>query len=227
MATKINGKMKIKYNRVSTLQQSGDRFGMDTDQYDLILFDKISGTVPFKERPKGKDLINLVEQRQVKELVTEEFSRLGRNTGDVINTLDWLEEHEVNVTVRNIGLQSRPNNKKNPIWKMISSVMSSLYEMELENIKERTATGRMVYVQRGGKLGRPVNTNESDKKFLDKEKTKEIIKWLNKGRTIREISSHTNASNKTIIKARRIGENYGMINVKNTATDKSVTKQVA
>ena len=188
-------KMRVKYNRVSTLIQSGDRFGLDSDQYDLVLFDKISGTIPFRERPKGIELVGLVEQGQVSELVTEEFSRLGRNTGDVISTLEWFEEHEVNVTVRNIGLQSRPNGKKNPIWKMISSVMSSLYEMELENIKERTATGRMVYVQRGGKLGRPTNTVESDKKFLDKDKTKEIIKWLNKGRTIREISSHTIALN--------------------------------
>lgn len=35
--------MKIKYNRVSTLQQSGDRFQVDDTKYDLILFDKISG----------------------------------------------------------------------------------------------------------------------------------------------------------------------------------------
>lgn len=214
MATEINSnKMKIKYNRVSTLQQSGDRFDADDNFYDLVLFDKISGTIPFKERPKGKELVDIVEQGQVFELVAEEFSRLGRNTGDVISTLEWLEEHQVNVTIRNVGLQSRPNNKRNPIWKMISSVMSSLYEMELENIKERTATGRMVYVQRGGKLGRPANSTESEKAFLDKEKTKDIIKWLNKGRTIREISSHTNASNKTIIKARRIGEKYSLISV--------------
>ena len=227
MATKINNKMKVKYNRTSTIQQTGNRFELDNDNYDLVLFDKISGTVPFKERPKGKELINLVEQGLVNELVTEEFSRLGRNTGDVISTLEWLEEHEVNVTVRNIGLQSRPNGKKNPIWKMISSVMSSLYEMELENIKERTFAGRMIYVQRGGKLGRPENSTESEKRFLNKAKTKEIIKWLNKGRTIREISSHTNASNKTIIKARRIGEKYGMINANYTSPDKSGAQHVA
>jgi hypothetical protein len=51
--------MKIKYNRVSTSQQTGDRFTVDTEQYDLTLFDKVSGTVPFKERPKGKELAKL------------------------------------------------------------------------------------------------------------------------------------------------------------------------
>ena len=213
METKNNNDMKIKYNRVSTIQQSGNRFSVDQDKYDLVLFDKISGSISFKDRPKGKEIEKLVEQGKISELVVEEFSRLGRNTGDVINVLEWLEENKINVVVRNIGLQSRPNGKKNPIWKMISSVMSSLYEMELENIKERTAMGRMVYVAKGGQLGRPNGSSESEKKFLGKDKTKEIIKWLNKGRTIREIASHTSTSNKTIMKAKQIGGKYGLINI--------------
>jgi DNA invertase Pin-like site-specific DNA recombinase len=125
--------------------------------------------------------------------------------------LEWLEEKEVNVHILNNGLQSRPNGKKNPIWKMISSVMSSLYEMELENIKERTMMGRMVYIQRGGKLGRPEGSNENERQFLNKEKSQEIMKYLNKKRTIREICKITSTSNKTIIKVRRIGVKYGML----------------
>jgi DNA invertase Pin-like site-specific DNA recombinase len=208
METKNDQKMRIKYNRVSTLQQTGDRYQIDKDKYDLVLMDKISGSISFKDRPKGKELNDLVEKGVVSEIVTEEFSRLGRNTGDVIRTLEWLEENEINVVVRNIGLQSRPNDKKNPIWKMISSVMSSLYEMELENIKERTATGRQVYIQNGGKLGRPDGSTESEKQFLEKSKTKEILKLLNKGRTVREIATLTESSNKTILKAKRIGGKY-------------------
>jgi len=203
--------MKIKYNRVSTLQQTGDRFEMDNAKYDLTLLDKVSGSIPFKERPKGGEVINLVEDERVTDLFVEEFSRLGRNTGDVIRTLEWLEEKEVNVHILNNGLQSRPNGKKNPVWKMISSVMSSLYEMELENIKERTMMGRAVYVQKGGKLGRPEGSNESEHQFLNKKKSLEILKYLKKKRTIREISSITKASNKTIIKTRRLAEKYGML----------------
>src|SRR5258708_3920996 len=105
-------KMKIKYNRVSTLQQTGDRFTADKEKYDLVLLDKVSGSIGFKDRPKGKELTKLVDEGKVKELIVEEFSRLGRNTGDVIRTLEWLEEHGVNVMVRNIGLQSRPNRNK-------------------------------------------------------------------------------------------------------------------
>ena len=96
--------MKIKYNRVSTMLQSGNRFEADTDIYDLTLLDKVSGSVSFKDRVEAKKLVQLVEDRKVTELVTEEFSRLGRNTGDVISTLDWLDQHKVNVRIRNLGI---------------------------------------------------------------------------------------------------------------------------
>jgi len=196
--------MRIKYNRVSTLQQSGDRFSVDKESYDLVLFDKVSGTVPFKERPKAKELVELIEQGKVSEIVIEEFSRIGRNTGDVIQTLEWLDSMEINIVVKNIGLQSRPQGKKNPIWKMISSVMSSLYEMELENIKERTAMGRLVYIQKGGQLGRPNGSTESEKKFLEKQKTRQILKLLEKGRSVREISAIVGCSSKTVQKVKTI-----------------------
>lgn len=203
--------MKVKYNRLSSLSQTGNRLTDDKTQYDLVLLDRVSGSVSFKERPKGQELTKLVEQSKISELWVEEFSRLGRNTGDVIKTLEWLDEMKVNVVVRNIGLQSRPNGVKNPIWKMISSVMSSLYEMELENIKERTMVGRKVYVLNGGRLGRPEGTKESEKDFLDKPQTKEIIKNLKKGLTIKDICKIVDCSNKTIIKTKRLGIKHQLL----------------
>jgi DNA invertase Pin-like site-specific DNA recombinase len=209
--------MKVKYNRVSHISQSGARFTIDDDNYNLTLMDKVSGSVPFKDRPKGKEVVKLVEEGKVSELVVEEFSRLGRNTGDVINMLEWLEQHKINVHVRNIGLQSRPGDKKNPIWKMISSVMSSLYEMELENIRERTKAGKMIYVQNGGVLGRPSGSNESEHEFLQKDKSQEILKYLKKDRTIREICKILDCSNKTVIKVKKVANKYGVLNINKTA----------
>ena len=203
--------MRVKYNRISTLGQTGNRFTVDKDKYDLTLLDRVSGTVPFKDRPKGKELTKLIEEGKVSELVVEEFSRLGRNTGDVINNLQWLEDKGVNVVVRNIGLQSRPNGLKNPIWNMISAVMSSLYEMELENIKERTMVGRQVYVQNGGRLGRPDGSRETETEFLKKEQTQKIIKSLKKGLTVREICKVVDCSNKTVLKTKRLSVKHGIL----------------
>lgn len=196
--------MKIKYNRVSTILQSGNRFEADTDTYDLTLLDKVSGSVSFKDRVEARKLVKLVEDGKVTELVTEEFSRLGRNTGDVISTLDWLDQHKVNVRIRNLGIESRPNGKRNSVWKILSATISSLYEMELQNIKERTSTGRMIYLQNGGTLGRPRNTTESISTFLSKSKSKKIIHYLEMGLSIREVAKQVNASPKTIMKVKKL-----------------------
>jgi DNA invertase Pin-like site-specific DNA recombinase len=109
------------------------------------------------------------------------------------------------------NMQSRPNNEKNKYFDFVTSMLNSLYSMELENIKERTMAGRMVYVQAGGKLGRPTGSTENEKQFINKNKSREILKYLNKNRTIREISKITSTSNKTIIKVRRIGVKYGLL----------------
>ena len=201
--------MKVKYNRVSTLNQTGDRFGTDTDQYDLTLLDKVSGSIPFNQRDGGKEIIRLVEEGLLKELVVEEFSRLGRNTGDVISTLEYLDSIGVNVRVRNVGLESRPNGKKNPIWKMISSVMSSLYEMEKENILERTRSGRVMAIQRGVKMGRPRGTQENVKRFLNKPKNVEIQKLLKRGLLHFEIQKVVECSPKTISKVKKLMKEIG------------------
>ena len=197
--------MRIKYNRTSTIQQEGERFKLDKDNYDLTLFDKgVSGKIPFSEREKGRELTQLVQNGEVDEVVVEELSRLGRNTIDTLTTLKFFEENGVNVVVKSMGnLQSMVNGKKNPIWNLITSVMSSLYELERENILERTEMGRKMYVMNGGKLGRKIGTTESRNDFLKKDRTQKIISLLEKGKSVRDISSRLGVSPKTIVKVRK------------------------
>jgi len=82
--------------------------------------------------------------------------------------------------------------------------MSSLYSMELENILERTTVGRIVYVQQGGKLGRPTGTNEKVVEFLKKPVSKQISKCLDKGLTIREIAKIVDVSTRTVMKVKHL-----------------------
>ena len=203
--------MRVKYNRVSTQIQSGNRFEADTDKYDLTLLDKISGTVPFKDRPQAKILINQIELGIVKEVIVEELSRLGRHTGDCITTLEWMDDKAVNVIVRNLGVQSRPNGKKNPIWNVITSVISSLYALELDSIKERTSVGRQIYVQKGGILGRKVGSALSDRDFIEKPKSRKILEYLEKDWTLREIAKQVDASTKTVMKVKSTAQKLQMI----------------
>jgi DNA invertase Pin-like site-specific DNA recombinase len=203
--------MRVKYNRVSTQIQSGNRFEADTEKYDLTLLDKISGTVKFKDRPQAKILIDYIQKGNVKEVVVEELSRLGRHTGDCISTLEWLDEKEINVVVRNLGVESRPNGKKNPIWSILSATLSSVYSLEISSIKERTSIGRQVFLQRGGVLGRKIGSTLSDRDFIEKPKSKKILEYLEKGWTLREIAKQVDASTKTVMKVKSTATKLQMI----------------
>ena len=198
--------MKVKYQRTSTMEQHGERFGMDVDGYDLILFDRgISGTKPFRERTNGMKIITMVEEGRLKELVVPELRDIGRNTFDTISVLDYMEKHNVIVTIQSLGnLQSIVDGKKNPLWTLISSIMSSLYQMELENLKLRTHMGRQSYLMRGGKLGRKMGSNENVTTFMNKPKSQEIVSLLNRGKSVRDVCGRLGVSPNLVTKVRRI-----------------------
>lgn len=203
--------MRIKYQRVSTLQQTGNRFEVDKDKYDLVLFDKISGTVPFRERPEARKLIEIIESGKQVTLVVDELSRLGRTTSDTILMMDYFDKKRVNVVVKNLGIQSMNNGKKNQIWTLIIATLSSLNQLELEFIKERTTAGRQVYVAKGGKLGRRSGTSETKRKFIEKPKSKRILEFIDKGWTVRQVANQLDVSTKTVQKVSNVGRELGMI----------------
>ena len=196
--------MIIKYNRTSTINQKGERFKLDKDNYDLTINDfGVSGKIPFNKREGGYKLIELVKEGKVTKIVFEDLSRCGRTLKDSINTLDFFFEKGVVIKVRNIGIESHtPNGEKNPMWNIVTSILSSVYEMERERILEITEMGRKQYVLAGGKLGRKVGFREDKMVFERKPQTKSIIKLLKMGKSNRDIIGRLNCSPKTITKCR-------------------------
>ena len=200
--------MMIKYNRTSTINQKGERFKLDKDNYDLTINDfGVSGKIPFNKREGGYKLIELVKEGKVTKIVFEDLSRCGRTLKDSINTLDFFFEKGVVIKVRNIGIESHtPNGEKNPMWNIVTSILSSVYEMERERILEITEMGRKQFVLNGGKLGRKLGFREDKKVFERKPQTKSIMKLLNMGKSNRDIIGRLNCSPKTITKVRKLIE---------------------
>ena len=200
--------MIIKYNRTSTINQKGERFKLDKDNYDLTINDfGVSGKIPFNKREGGYKLIELVKEGKVTKIVFEDLSRCGRTLKDSINTLDYFFENGVVIKVRNIGIESHtPNGEKNPMWNIVTSILSSVYEMERERILEITEMGRKQYVLNGGKLGRKVGSMEDKMVFERKPQTKSIMKLLKMGKSNRDIIGRLNCSPKTITKVRKLIE---------------------
>ena len=53
-------KMKVYYVRVSTVDQKTDRQRINEKEFDLVVEDKCSGSIPFFERDGGKKILNLL-----------------------------------------------------------------------------------------------------------------------------------------------------------------------
>jgi len=199
--------MKIKYIRWSTLGQSAARQLVDKRKYDLILQEQISGSVTLAKRPKGAELLKLIEAGKVKELFVEEFSRLGRNAFDTLSTLNICEQNNVAVHIQNMNLSSHVDGKVNPLFKMFSYIVSVIAEQERELIKERTEMGKIAARQKGIKFGRKPGSNERKNDFLNKEHNKLILKYLIKGdNSIREIAKLTDTSTATVCKVKKVAQ---------------------
>lgn len=197
--------MRVKYIRWSTMQQSGSRQLLDKSNYDLIFQEQISGSIAFAKRPKGAELIKLINAGKITELFVEEFSRLGRNSYDTLTTLNLCEVKGVIVHIRNMQLSSIIDGKPNPIFKMFSHIVSVIAEQERELIKERTEMGKIAAKQRGVVFGRKAGSNERKTDFLNKATNKDILNLLKAGSfTIRKIAEHTKASTATVVKVKKI-----------------------
>jgi hypothetical protein len=70
----------------------------------------------------------------------------------------------------------------------------------------------LVYIQKGGVMGRKKGTSENDQKFMDKSKNKLILEHLKKDKfTIREISKLCDVSFNTIVKVKKTSQKLSLI----------------
>ena len=133
--------MKARYIRTSTLNQNEARQLAKQHADEVLFIDKVSGTIPFIDREHAKRLIDEIEVGQIDYLSVSSIDRLGRNTIDVLQTIDKLTKAGVVLKVDNLGLESLVNGKENPTFKLISSVLANISEMERTALRERQLEG--------------------------------------------------------------------------------------
>ena len=180
--------MKALYIRVSTLEQNTDRQhenGIST------YIDKISGSTAFRERPEAKKLLANIDKGLINEIHVHSIDRLGRNTLDIMQTIESLTDKGVNVISKKEGLQTLVNGKENPVSKLMIGILGTLAEFELTRIKERQAEGIAKAKAKGRYVGRNVGTSENKETTLNKAKNTYIANQLSKGNSMNVIRMKT------------------------------------
>jgi len=190
--------MKVKYIRVSTTEQNTDR---QSDFNGLTYIDKCSGSIAFKDRTEASKLLANTE---VTEVLVHSIDRLGRNTLDIMQTIQDFTNRGINVISEKEGLQTLINGKENPVAKMMIGILGTLAEFELNRIKERQMEGIAKAKQKGVYAGRNKGSKESLEVFLNKASTRLIIRNLKKGESIRRTAKLSSASVGKVQKVKKL-----------------------
>jgi len=196
--------MDILYTRVSTLIQNNDRQLLHKKDYNLIIEDKCSGTIPFFERDGGKKILKLLNNNEITSLNVHQIDRLGRNLIDILKTIAIFNQKKVNINFIQQGLKTLDKDgKENPISKMIISILGVVAEMERNLIRERQLEGIAIAKAKGVYDGRKRGTTESGLTFLNKQKNKKAVELLDKGYKQSEVAKIIGLHPNTVSKIKR------------------------
>lgn len=195
------------YARVSSVgdRQNTERQVTDLSRYaeyqDMtvcqIFQEHISGAKRNKERPVLQQAINYCREHQVDTLLVSELSRLGRNAFEVLATVKDLIDNGINLYMQKEQLTLLDKDRKPTIFAPIMiATLSTCAQLERENIKFRLQSGRKLYIEKGGKLGRKVGSVKTMEQ--KKEQYHDVIAYLKKGYAIRSVATLTGKGISTV-----------------------------
>jgi hypothetical protein len=159
----------------------------------------ISGTKKNEDREGITQLKNSVLQKKPDIVCCWEISRISRTSLGFHQLLSFLTENNVSLYIQNLNLHTLDDNgRENHITGLILSLMAEIAKMETITLKTRVKVALKNLKDKGVVLGRPKNTGDNKEKTL--KKYPEVIKYLEKGLSIREVSKMTNTSVNTTLK---------------------------
>jgi len=205
----------VKYIQVSTKDQTVARQTIkNTPDGNTILevVDKCRRSIPFSERDNAPKVLKMAKEGNIDTLLVHSIDRLGRNTLDILQTIQEFTNLGVNIKSEKEGLETLIEGKENPIAKLMINIMATLSEFERERILERQAEG----IQRAKKRG-VYKTNGGNKQplsikaFLNKEKNAKCLKELRRGESLRRAASLADVSLGTAQKVSRLAIAGGLM----------------
>lgn len=185
------------YARVSTAEQTTDNQLLEASgagfaiQPRHTVTETISGSVPAAERPGFSKLVERLDDGDT--LVVTKLDRLGRNTTDVLATVERLAEMGVHVhclALKGVDLTSASG-------KLHMTVLAAVSQFERDLLIERTHAGLARARAEGKRLGR--------KDALTREQKEDIRRKLAAGATARGLAKEYAVSHPTILKVTQRG----------------------
>ena len=170
---------------------------------DGVFAEKISGARKNQDRQELMKMINYVNTNNIDKVLVTELSRLGRDTLQVLQTIEILNENKISLYIQNYNIETlTPSKEVNPMSQFLITILAEVARMERKTIRERVASGYDNFRSNGGKVGRKVGFVKSDEAM--KEQYIEEMKLLKKGYSLRNVYKITGTSLNTLQKIKKL-----------------------
>lgn len=150
--------MNIAYVRVSTIEQNEERqlVALKEHKIEKWFIEKVSG----KNTTDRKELQNMLDYvRENDTIYIMDFSRLARNTKDLLEIVELLEKKNVRLVSLKENIDS-----STPTGKLLLTMIGAIAEFERQNLLERQREGIAIAKEQGKYKGR--KEIEIDKKLF-------------------------------------------------------------
>jgi DNA invertase Pin-like site-specific DNA recombinase len=200
--------MIVLYTRVSTIEQNPDRQLTNSKEYDYVLTDYCSGSIPLYERPKGSEVKKMIDSGTLKKLVIHDATRIGRNTLDVLSIWSDLTQRGIVIECKNPSFRNiNEDGTVDKFSELMLSILSTMSQFEKSLIRERQMEGIKIRKEKGLYGGRRIGTKDSVSSFLNKKRSQSILLYLNKGTySYDEISKILSVSTTTVTKVKKLSQ---------------------
>ncbi|HDI1143990.1 TPA: recombinase family protein [Staphylococcus aureus] len=192
--------MIVGYARVSSNDQNLERQleNLKTFCAEKIFTEKQSGK-SIENRPVLQEALNFL--RMGDRFVVESIDCLGRNYDEVIHTVNYLKDKEVQLMITSLPMMNEVVG--NPLLDkfmkdLIIQILAMVSEQERNESKRRQAQGIQVAKEKGVYKGRPLlyspNVKDPQKRIIYHR----VVEMLEEGQSISKIAKEVNITRQTI-----------------------------
>ena len=153
--------MKVFYSRVSSTDgsQNPARQLQNIKDFDYVLTDYCSGSIPLYERPQGSQIKQLIEKSRITYLEIHSIDRLGRDLLSTLNVWEELTKLGITIVCRNPNIRNIDENGKVDYFsQLMMSMLATMSSFEKSLIRERQLEGIKIRKQMGLYGGRRIGT---------------------------------------------------------------------
>lgn len=197
--------MNIGYARVSSLDQNLNRQIEVLEEFgaEKVFKEKRSGAT-VNERSVFKEVLDFV--RSDDQLIVESIDRLGRNYDEVIDTVNFLKQKDVQLVITSLPIMSEAIG--NPlldkfIKDLIIQILAMIAEQERSESKRRQAQGIKLAKSKGVYKGRPTLYSSNAKDPQKRLVYLRVVSQLNEGIAISKIAKEVGITRQTIYRIKR------------------------